>query len=93
MFEFLAQEDPAAASDAVERILEAIELLERHPFIGRPVELDLRELVISHGKSGYVALYRVVSSSGRPASADEEELQVHIAAIRRQREAGFPSAP
>lgn len=30
---------------------------EHRPLIGRPVEQDLRELVISQGKSAYLALY------------------------------------
>lgn len=37
-------------------------MLKRHPLIGRPAEAGLRELVISRGRSGYLALY-----SYRPA--------------------------
>jgi predicted transcriptional regulator len=37
-------------------IADGIGLLERHPLIGRPVEHDLRELLISRGKSGYADL-------------------------------------
>lgn len=47
--------------------------------IGRPVEEDLRELVISRGKSGYVALYGFF----------ETEDVVLVVAVRHQREAGF----
>ena len=50
-----------------------------HPLIGRRLEGGLRELVISYGQSGYVALYRFV------VSQDE----VRILAIRQQRELGF----
>ena len=49
--------------------------------IGRRVAGELRELVISFGKSGYVALYRFL-----PA----REL-VRILAIRRQRELDYPA--
>jgi plasmid stabilization system protein ParE len=53
--------------------------LDRHPNIGRPRRGDLRELVISHGRTGYVALYRLTRQGG----------QVEILALRHQREAGF----
>ena len=60
------------------RRLPAVELLPRHPLIGRPVEQGMRELVISRRRPGYVALYGF-----------EEDLDaVLILAIRHQREAG-----
>ena len=76
---FLLPEGPAAVLEALGLIDEAISVLPRHPFIGRPVETGFRELVISHGKTGYVALY-----SDNPAHDS-----VLIFAIRHQREAGF----
>jgi len=79
LVDFLAETDPRSASLTVELILTAIDMLERHPLIGRPAEADLRELVISRGKSGYVALYRY----------DEERDRVLVLAIRHQREAGY----
>jgi plasmid stabilization system protein ParE len=59
----------------------AIRLLADHPLIGRAVDDDgsCRELVISRGKTGYLALYRF----------DELQEQVIVAAIRHQRESGF----
>jgi plasmid stabilization system protein ParE len=50
------------------------------PLIGRIVERGLRELVISFGRSGYLALYRFV-----PARRE-----VRILAIRHQRELDYP---
>ena len=47
--------------------------------MGRSVEQGLRELVISQGKSGYVALY----------SYEREEDVVLLLAIRHQKEAGY----
>jgi hypothetical protein len=47
-----ATEQGLDAKAAISAIAEAIAILERHPLIGRAVEHDLRELVISHGKSG-----------------------------------------
>ena len=71
---------PDAAIAAVEAIRSAIEMLERHPLIGRIVEGGLRELVISFGRSGYLALYRFV-----PARRE-----ARILAIRHQRELDYP---
>jgi plasmid stabilization system protein ParE len=68
---------PAGA--AVEAVLDALRVLERHPAIGHPVEGMLRELVISRGRTGYVALYRFVEARDR----------VDVLAIRHQREAGY----
>ena len=77
--DFLLGTDPQAALETVELIEEAVGLLVRHPLIGRPVEFSLRELVISRGRTGYVALY----------SVEEAQDAVLILAIRHQREAGY----
>ncbi len=79
LFDFIAATDPVAGGFACATILDAVEILERHPLIGRPVGGGLRELVISHGRAGYVALYRVSPAADR----------VEILAIRHQREAGY----
>ena len=77
--DFLLERDPAAAAETLGLIEEAVTLLTRHPLIGRPVEHDLHELVISRGRTGYVALY----------SFEETLNVVLILAIRHQREAGY----
>jgi plasmid stabilization system protein ParE len=79
-FEFLAEHDPGAGADVVEAIRDAVDTLSAHPFIGRRVEGELRELVISFGRTGYVALYRYLPSSE----------VVRILAIRHQRELDYP---
>lgn len=79
IFEFLAQHDSGVATQAGEEIIDATTLLQRHPLIGRPVHGYLRELVISRGRAGYVALYRYLP----------EKDQVDVLAIRHQREAGY----
>jgi plasmid stabilization system protein ParE len=81
LFDFLAAQNPAAAIDAASVIVDAVTILSRHPQIGRPVRGALRELVISHGRTGYVALYRVSTRRDH----------VEILAIRHQREAGYRS--
>ena len=78
-FEFLRDKNPDAAHDAVTAIESAVDNLAAHPLVGRRLEGELRELVISYGHSGYVALYRFV------IARDE----VRILAIRHQREVGF----
>lgn len=79
LFEFLAAEDPQRAAEAVALVIDAITVLERHPLIGRPLPGNLRELVIAHGRAGYVALYRL----------RREPAQIEVLSIRHQREAGF----
>ncbi|ODS98385.1 MAG: hypothetical protein ABS56_05755 [Lautropia sp. SCN 69-89] len=66
-------------NEALEAILDAPAVLERHPQIGRPVDAALRELAIGHGRSGYVALYHHRPGSGR----------IEVLTVRHQREAGF----
>jgi addiction module RelE/StbE family toxin len=77
--DFLLESDPSAAVETVDLIVEAVAVLKRHPLIGRPVEHDFRELVISRGRTGYVALY----------SFEQDQEVVLILAIRHQREAGY----
>lgn len=74
----------AQALDSLERaaapsIHSAVENLATHPFVSRRVEGDLRELVISYGASGYIALYRF----------DIQHDQVRVLALRHQREIGY----
>ncbi len=75
--DFLAE--PRAAVAAARTILDAVSTLERHPLIGRPAGSGLRELVISRGHTGYVALYDYL----------EVIDTVVILAVRHQREAGY----
>jgi len=77
--DFLASEYPAAAEATIELIAHAIGMLEAHPLIGRRVAGELRELVISRGRSGYIALYEYNIRFDR----------VIVRAVRHQREAGF----
>lgn len=78
MTDFLLEADPSAAQETIDLITEAVAILERHPLIGRKIDGRLRELVISRGKSGYIALY----------SYEPEYDTALILAIRHQREAG-----
>jgi len=75
----LEQHDAGQRMARVGAIIEAINVLETSPLIGRPCSKDMRELVIGRGARGYVALYRYV------AGIDT----VLVLAIRAQREAGF----
>ncbi len=78
-FAFLRLENPQSAVNAVAAIRSAVDHLAFHPLLGRRVEGEIRELVISYGKTGYIALYRFV------VPRDE----VRVLAVRHQREIGF----
>lgn len=78
-FRFFRDEDPQVALDAVAAIRTAVDALGAHPLLGRRVKGDIRELVGSYGRTGYVALYRFA------IPRDE----VRVLAIRHQRELGF----
>jgi plasmid stabilization system protein ParE len=79
-FDFLVENDPGAAREAAAAISGAVDLLRMHPMIGRRLEGPLRELVISYGRTGYVALYRFLP----------ERDEVRVLAIRHQRELDYP---
>jgi len=80
LFEFLAENDPAAAASAADVIRQSVGLLAVHLLIGHRIHGEIRELVISYGKTGYVALYRFLP---------DRDL-VRVLAIRHQRELDFP---
>jgi plasmid stabilization system protein ParE len=79
LFEFLADNEPAAAERAYEVIEKALDLLAIFPFTCRKaVDGDspfLRELVIPFGSGGYVALFEI-----------EDRQTVSVLAVRHQRE-------
>jgi len=77
---FLESRDKRAAVAAASSIIDAISILSRHPHIGRVVEEPIRELVISFGNTGYLALYRFLP----------ERDEVRVLAIRHQRELDYP---
>ncbi len=82
ILDYLAQFEVDDAPSRVREIIEAIDVLEHNPLIGRPVGTDKRELVIGRRSRGYVALYRYFA----------EIDTVFVLAIRSQREAGYTSA-
>jgi plasmid stabilization system protein ParE len=78
---FLTQINPTAAQRARRVIEKHLSLLTATPEIGRPAleRPGYRELIISFGDSGYVALYRYVRNSDA----------VVIVAFKHQRELDF----
>ena len=79
LVDFLLEKFPQDAVRTIDRVMDALGILEQHPKIGRPVEQGLRELVISRGKSGYLALYQY----------DEPTDMVIVLAVRHQREQDY----
>jgi plasmid stabilization system protein ParE len=80
VFDFLEPVTPEDARAAVEAIRTAVEMLEHHPMIGRAVTEELHELVISFGRTGYIALYRFLPARD----------EVRVLAIRHQRQLDYP---
>lgn len=78
LFAFLADEDIDSATNALQSIQQALTLLENFPFSCRKAKGDnpfFRELLIQHGRSGYVALFEI-----------EGDESIAIVALRHQRE-------
>ena len=63
----------------IREIIEALNVLELNPLIGRPAINDKRELVIGRSSHGYIALYRYLV----------EIDTVFVLAVRSQQEAGY----
>lgn len=79
ILDHLAEHEVADPASRVREIVEAINVLEHNPQIGRPAKDGRRELVIGRRSHGYVALYRYL--------ADLDT--VFVLAVSSQREAGF----
>jgi len=82
LYAWLAEKNPSAAVKALDEITKQLEILQYQPKIGRPadwIEEGFRELVISFGASGYLALYR----------HDEKMREVTVVAVRHQKEVGY----
>ena len=76
IFDFLFERAPQYAALRIEAIISAIDILDSSPLIGRPVSAGQRELIISTGASGYLALYRY----------DPLADTIYVLAVRSQRE-------
>ena len=76
---FLLDASTSSVGEIVTNIQSAISILADHPLIGRKRDSFRRELIISYGGSGYIAMYRY-----EPAFYVERILR-----IRHQREAEF----
>jgi plasmid stabilization system protein ParE len=74
--QFLRATDPRAASETIPMILDGLRVLASYPLIGRPVDVNRRELLIFRGSAGYLAQYAF-------RLAEDE---VVILAVRHQRE-------
>jgi plasmid stabilization system protein ParE len=74
--QFLHATDPRAASETIPMILDGLRVLANYPLIGRPIDVNRRELLIFRGRAGYLAQYTF-------RLAEDE---VVILAVRHQRE-------
>lgn len=81
LYGFLVEQDLAAARKAIDAIRKGVEFLQDFPFTCRKATSEdplLRELIISFGARGYVALFEI-----------EDNKTITILAVRRQREEDF----
>lgn len=81
LFDFLAERDAKAAKRARTAIAKGIEFLRIFPFSCRkasPEHALLREIIISFGANGYVALFEI-----------EDSETATVLAVRHQREEDF----
>ena len=79
IIEFLLETSAETAAQTLVNIRSASGILETHPLIGRRIDNHIRELVISHGATGYLAPYRIDPAIGL----------VRMLRIHHQREAGY----
>jgi plasmid stabilization system protein ParE len=78
---FLLEKDVQVTRRAAQVIEQQLLRLETDPHIGRPLaeSPELRELIITFGEAGYVALYRFAP----------HEQAIYVLAFRHQKEAGY----
>jgi plasmid stabilization system protein ParE len=76
---FLRDDDPVAAEATAALVMQALEILEAHPLMGRVASGNFRELIISRGRTGYIAVHEYEAARDR----------VLVHAIRHQRDAGL----
>lgn len=79
IIDHLQQHEAEGITARLEDIVQAIDVLEHNPLIGRPTRNGHRKLIIGRDNRGYVALYRYI------APIDT----VFVLAVRSQREAGY----
>jgi plasmid stabilization system protein ParE len=73
---FLRDTDPIAAAETIPLILDGLKVLAKYPLIGRPIDVNRRELVVFRGRTGYLVQYAF-------GLAEDEAV---ILAVRHQRE-------
>ncbi|HKT29662.1 type II toxin-antitoxin system RelE/ParE family toxin [Dyella sp.] len=81
LYEFLADEDINVARQARMAIHKAMDVLADMPFVGRMIDRKhplMRELIITFGSRGYVALYEI-----------ETQALITVYAFRHQRERDY----
>ncbi|MBK9349766.1 MAG: type II toxin-antitoxin system RelE/ParE family toxin [Sulfuritalea sp.] len=79
ILDHLARHQVEQPEARIREIIEALDVLEHNPLIGRPVAKGKRELVIGRRSRGYIALYSYLATPDI----------VLVLALRSQREAGY----
>ena len=60
---FIAAESKRQAARAIARIVRGLQNLQRMPELGKDIGDGFRQLILRHGKSGYIIRYRVLDNS------------------------------
>lgn len=84
LYQFLEKRNVSAARKAIKTIRANLNILVKHPEIGRPMDymdVEYREHVIAYGHSGYLALYYYDGET------------VVILAVRHRAEVGYSFSP
>lgn len=79
IFDHLSRLEASHVVQRIDEIIDAVQVLEHSPLIGRPARVGKRELVIGRGSHGYVAQYRFVNAIDT----------VFVLAVRSQRESDY----
>ena len=79
ILDFLLDASPESAAGALQQIRTAVSILAAHPQVGRRTDRFRRELVITFGATGFLALYR----------HDARRDLVRVLRVRHQREVGY----
>ena len=79
IIDHLIRYEVADVAARIGEIIQAIDVLQDSPLIGRPVAAGKRELIIGRKSHGYVALYRHIP----------EIDTIFVLALKSQREAGY----
>jgi plasmid stabilization system protein ParE len=79
ILDHLLEHEVEDAPSRIDEIIQAFDVLQHNPLIGRPAYEEMRELIIGRRSRSYIALYHYI----------EEIDTAYVLAIRSAHEAGY----